>query len=84
MNFAQSRGFGKQNISHVVCDSDPRHRKKMPATLNTLIKAVDLWLNEESIEKRKYFFLKVDGRAFQAKLLSLAQRRSKRSSKYWP
>lgn len=48
-------------ILQVVRNSDPRHRKKMPPTQNTLKKAVDLWLNEENKEKRNFFFLKLDG-----------------------
>ncbi len=48
-------------ISHVVRNSETRFRKKMPASINTLKKAVDQWLNEPNKEKRKFFFLKLEG-----------------------
>jgi len=48
-------------ISYVVRNAETRFRKKMPATMNTLKKAVDQWLNEPNKEKRKFFFLKVEG-----------------------
>jgi hypothetical protein len=51
----------KKFILYITHNADPNHRRKMPATQNNLKKAVDQWLDEANKEKRKYFFLKMEG-----------------------
>lgn len=48
-------------IRHVTKNSDVSSRKTIPKTQNALKKLVDVWLNEENKERRKFFFLKVEG-----------------------
>jgi hypothetical protein len=48
----------KQHVTH---KSDVSYRKAIPKTQVALKKLADLWLDEPNKERRKYFFLKVEG-----------------------
>jgi hypothetical protein len=48
-------------VQHVTHKSDVSYQKAIPKTQTALKKLVDSWLDEPNKERRKYFFLKVEG-----------------------
>jgi len=59
--FYVQRDYLKAFVQHVTHKSDVSYRNVIPKTQAALKKLVDSWLDEPNKERRKYFFLKVEG-----------------------